>query len=248
MKVLILAAGFGTRLRPLTNEIPKSLLSLCRGRVIDEQITNLVQGKLSSIFVMTNNKFYEGLRTWLSSSKYSKFVTLIDNEIQSEESRRGAVGDLTFFIDKVKPDDDLLVLGSDNIFDDSFEGILNFFNDKKHFVVIAVHTLANSNFSKQPNEVTLEKETSKIVKFLEKPTKPQSSYIASLLYFFPKSMLKLPASYLAEGNNPDQAGNFISWLIQHNYPVFGYEMQGRRFDIGDPESYSSTQKLYPCRN
>lgn len=245
MKVLILAAGFGTRLRPATNDIPKSLLSLCWRKVIDEQVEAIVSAEISEIFVITNSKFRDLLEEWRLRSPHRARIKIIDDGVKEEAERKGAIGDLAFFLEEVNPNDSLLVLGSDNLFEDGFSGIINFFSTRNEAVVVAISHFKNANASRQPNEISLDP-AGRIINFNEKPAQPQSPYLASLLYLLPESKLFLAAECLSMRRDADNAGNLIAWLVERGEPVFGYEMKGRRFDIGDMESYRSTQRDYPC--
>ena len=245
MKALIPAAGFGTRLRPLTNDIPKSLLPLCGRKVIDEQLAAIVSANLSEIFIVTNSKFRALLENWQLSSSRRARIKIMDDGVKEEIERKGAVGDLAFFIEKANPKDSLFVLGSDNLFEEDFNGIINFFSAQNEAIVVAISHLKNANLSRQPNEVSLDS-AGRIIDFREKPVQPKSPYFASLLYLLPESKLSLAAEYTSSRRDPDNAGNLIAWLVEEGEPVFGYKMKGRRFDIGDPKSYHSTQRDYPC--
>ena len=248
MKAVILAAGFATRLRPITDDLPKSLLSLCGRTVIDEQVDKLVSTeRIDDIFVVTNAKFYGPMEKWRESSVYRDKIKIINDGVTREESKRGAIGTLKFCMDEVQIADDFLVLGSDNLFEDTFDGIINFFYQKQGCPVVAIHHIDNTNLSRQSSEVVLEPDTGRVTTFVEKPANPKSPYLSSLLYVMSLTILREVGSYLNSGSSPDNIGNFIAWLVSRNFPVFGYETNGRRFDIGDHQSYASTVSLYPCR-
>ncbi|MBI2610042.1 nucleotidyltransferase family protein [Candidatus Giovannonibacteria bacterium] len=244
MKALILAAGFGTRLRPLTDNLPKSLLSICGHTIIDEQVSALKKIGAKEIYILTNNKFYEHFIKWKEGSQNEE-IFIIKNGIFGEGERNGAIGDLFFFLTEIKNNDDLLVIGSDNLFEESFFGILNFFLEKKE-ITIALHEINNTNFSKQPNEVIFNKVTSRVTNFIEKPFAPSSPLFASMLYFFPSERLDLVERYINSGESRENAGNLIAWIIKQNFKVNGYIMNGRRFDIGDVETYEQAKRNYPC--
>lgn len=243
MKAIILAGGFATRLKPLTNNLPKSLLPLGRGVVIDEQIKNLFfADNVEAVCVITNNKFYNLLENWRTQSNFADKITVINNGINREKERLGAVGDLKYALDTIVAKDDVLVLGSDNLFNISFKGIINFRKHHRNHVIIAVNMVETSNMSKQPNDVVLRGD--RVIKFIEKPSQPQSQYFSPLLYILPKSKLDLVSVFLSNGNYADNVGDFIAWLVNEKYPVIAYRMSGKRFDIGDPQSYKSTLATY----
>lgn len=244
MKTLILSAGFGTRLKPLFPDLPKSLLPLGSRKVIDAQIEKIFPINALPIFVLTNNVFYNSLKQWHIAFPHRDNIHIITNDVNNEREKKGAIGDLDFFIKKIKPEDDLLILGNDNLFNASFEGIINFFTQQCDATVIALHHIKNTNLSRQGDDVVFDDKTKRIISFRQiseqSDKRPQSPYIASLLYLLPNSMLRLTDAYLQDGQNPDNAGAFIAWLVDRGYPVFGYEMPGKRFDVGDIEAYQST--------
>lgn len=244
MKTLILSAGFGTRLKPLFPNLSKSLLPLGNRNVIEAQIEKILPTNACPIFVLTNNVFYNSLNQWHISSPYRDNIHIIANGVSNEREKKGAIGDFDFFIKKIKLEDDLLILGNDNLFNASFEGIINFFTQQRDAAVIALHHIKNTNLSRQGDDVVFDDKTKRIISFRQIPEqsgeRPQSPYIASLLYLLPNSMLHLTDTYLRDGQNPDNAGAFIVWLIDRGYPVFGYEMPGKRFDVGDIRAYQST--------
>lgn len=244
MQAVILSAGFAKRLRPLTDNLPKSLLPFGKKTVIDEQIKCLEEAGFKTVSVIANQKFYKTMEEWRSRLSTLLEIKIINNRIANEKESIGSVGDLVFFIEETKPKDDLFIIGSDNLFEDSFDGLISFYK-KISLVVIATHKKENSNVLVQPNEVFFEETSRRVISFQEKPYDPRSIYFSSLLYIFPRGMLELPAKYLREGGTPDGAGNFIKWLIRHGEKVFAYEMAGKRFDIGDPDSYRSALELYP---
>lgn len=244
MKTLILSAGFGTRLKPFFPNLPKSLLPLGNRKVIDAQIEKIISINARPIFVLTNNVFCHSLTQWYIASPHRKNMHIITNDVNNEQEKKGAIGDLDFFIKKIKPEDDLLILGNDNLFDSSFKGITDFFAQKHNAAVIALHHIKNTNLSRQGDDVVFNNKTRRVISFRQIPEqsgeRPQSPYIASLLYFLPNSMLRLTDAYLRDGQDPDNAGAFIAWLIDRRYPIYGYEILGKRFDVGDIRAYQST--------
>ena len=241
MIALILAAGFGTRCRPLTNDKPKSLLSLGKDTVIDEQLRWLFSCKdINRVVIVSNQKFFDTFTKWRKQSPYRERIEILNDGITDEKNQLGAIGDLVFTVKKIGKLDDLLVLGSDNLFDDNLDEMADNFNDNKN-ITVAIHNFKKSLVSVQSNEVKLDNDGF-ITYYKEKPAKPMTADFVSLLYIFPKEFLPKTSKYLAEGNKSDNAGSLIEWLVKKNYKVRGFKMFGRRFDVGDIESYLITQK------
>ena len=241
MIALILAAGFGTRCRPLTNDKPKSLLSLGKDTVIDEQLRWLfAREDIDKVVIVSNQKFFDVFIKWQKQNPYREKIEILNDGVSKEENRLGAIGDLVFAIEKIGLEDDLLVLGSDNLFDDNLDGMIDNFNKGKN-ITVAIHNFKKSLASVQPNEVRLD-DDGFIIHYKEKPPKPATDNFVSLLYIFPKEFLPKISEYLAEGNKSDNAGGLIEWLVKKNYKIRGFKMFGRRFDIGDIKSYLITQK------
>lgn len=244
MKVIILAGGFATRLKPLTDNLPKSLLPLNNDlTVIDEQVASLfLEQEIESIVVITNNKFYNSLENWRKKSVFFNRISIINNDVDTESKRLGPIGDLCFALNKLGQDSDIFVLGCDVLFSCRFGDILNFFNKNRNSFVIASYHLSNSNVSRQPSEIVFDS-NGRVLKFVEKPIRPQSPYFSPMLYILPQEKLKAVNLFLQE-NYSDNAGDFISWLVKNGYEVMAYKMEGQRFDIGDHQSYKSTLDSY----
>lgn len=241
MKALILAAGFGTRLASIAPNTPKTLLPLGEGTVLDAQIKKMFLPTIDTVFILTNDKFHYALTQWHRNTSYQKEIKIINNSIREENKKRGSIGDLDFFIKTVKPNDDLIVLASDNLFTHPFDDFINFFYLKKA-PTIALHKFSETNLSSQGNEVmtTPPSGTGRVTAFVSKPVHPRFPFLASMFYIFPRHTLHLSNEYLRAGKDPDSGGSFIAWLVAKNYPVFGYLMAGKRFDVGDIQAYQST--------
>lgn len=248
MKAIILAGGFATRLRPLTDELPKSLLPLGGGVVIDEQVKQLFLAQaIEHLYIVTNAKFYDLLEAWRQRSSLVGRITVVNNGVQREADRLGAIGDLKYVLDQTALNEDILILGSDNLFDTAFDGIINFYKQlSPATVVVAVNKTQHSNLSKQSSEVVFN-EAGRIIHFEEKPLQPQSPYFSSMLYIVPKTKLNLVRNHLLVTGYTDNAGDFIAWLVSNNHQVMAYQMAGKRFDIGDHESYRATQAIYQSK-
>ncbi len=237
MKALILAAGYGVRLYPITKVCPKPLLPVA-GKPIIEYVIDKVQAidGVSEIIVISNSKFFPLFKKWLKSFKCSKPISLIDDLTHSNEDRRGAVGDIKFAIDKKKIREDILIIGGDNIFEDGLEGFISFVNKHKNRAAIGLYDVKSKERASKFGVASIGK-GNKITGILEKPKRPNSTLIAMCLYFLPRQNLKFVEQYvILRKNKHDATGLYIDWLCKREN-VYGYIFKGVWYDIGRFESY-----------
>jgi glucose-1-phosphate thymidylyltransferase len=234
MKVIIPAAGYATRLYPLTKDRPKALLQV-KGKPILEHIIRRIEElpDVEEIFIVTNSKFYKNFADWLKGFKSQIPVKVLNDGTTSNENRLGQVGDIQFVVDKEKIDDELLVVAGDNLFNFSLLPALNFFRERK--------TIVNALWDSRSLEVAREQgiavidNKGKIVLFQEKDPNPKSTLTSLGIYFFPKEQVKLLKRFISQGNNADKMGYFMIWLIK-NSAVYGYVYHEKWFDIGWPSA------------
>jgi glucose-1-phosphate thymidylyltransferase len=240
MKALILAAGYATRLYPLTINTPKPLLKLRNRPIIDYIIEKLEQvGDVDRILVVTNNKFYRQFDEWLTPKlAYApERYTLINDGSNSVEDRLGAIGDISLSLKKGMIDDDLLVVAGDNLFDFNLNEFVRFGLEKEPHHSICLYLPGNGNFDLSRFGVAQINEFSQVTDFEEKPQKPKSNLIATCIYFIPREKLYLIPKYLNGGNHNDAPGAYMRWLAQ-NDKVYGRISDGVWFDLGDFEAIS----------
>ena len=244
MKVLILAAGYATRLYPLTRGYPKPLLEI-KGR----PIINYIVDKLSSvsaideIYVVTNSKFIGFFHKWLKSVKSPKKIVLVDDLTKNNQDRLGAIGDINFTISKKKIRDDLLVIGGDNLFNGSLSGFLNSVKKNTLAVNIGLYRLKQKKDASRYGVAKLDRHK-RVISFEEKPRHPQSSLVAMCLYFIPKDCLGLIKEYIQSGKKKtDATGGYIAWL-KGRAPVYGYVFNGFWFDIGDHKYLNAAKEKF----
>ncbi len=241
MKALLLAAGYATRLYPLTLDKPKALLPIFGRPIIDvivDKLDNIRQ--IDNIFAVTNHKFYFQFKQWTDSKnarrKVSCPITVIDDGTLSNDDRLGAIADIEFVVKKEKIKDDILVIGADNIFQDKLSDFIKFAASKKDSSIVALYDLVSKDLAVRYGVVQLDCDN-KIVDFKEKPKHPSSALISSCIYYFPVCQLERLKEYLKKDTAAkDASGNFIKWLSA-NDRVFGYILKGKWYDIGDIESY-----------
>lgn len=238
MKALVLAAGYATRLYPLTREYPKPLLHVGKRSIIDYIIEKLARlDEIDEIIVVTNSKFISRFRGWAKRLKIRKRLTLVDDLTKGLTDRRGAIGDMQFAIKKKRVKEDLLVIGGDNLFDGSLKKFLRFAKANRPYPVIGVYDIKNKEKAKKYGVVKVDKEN-KVIDFKEKPKVPISSLVAMCLYYFPKEDLKLIEEYLGRKKEKyDATGLYIDWL-RKRLPVYAFVFGGRWYDIGDFNFYN----------
>lgn len=241
MKALILAAGYATRLYPLTRTFPKSLLSV-KGRPIIDYIVDKLEN-VEELLVVTNHKFQPQFEKWRLSHEQRQKITLVDDLTRDNGSRLGAVGDMGFVIEKKNIDEDLFVVGGDNLFERKLDDFLSASLANKPSPTIGVFDIKDRGKANKYGVVELDKDK-RVMGFQEKPDNPKSTLVAMCLYFFPKETLKLVKEYLAVTKGKyDAMGFYVRWLSR-KVPVFGFLFDGNWYDIGDHEFYNAAKEKF----
>ncbi len=240
MKALILAAGYATRLYPLTLNRPKPLLEVA-GKPMIEYVFERVEeinketDVVDEILVVTNQKFFAHFRKWAKAFKTGLKVTILNDGTLSDNDKLGAIGDIDFTAKQADLSAGLLVVAGDNLFDFGLYDFVKFAREKEDGSGVGLYKIEDRELVKKYSVVTLDKEN-RIIDFEEKPENPQTSLVAICLYYFPHNHLKLIDKYLKEGNSPDAPGHYIGWLHKEK-KVYGYPFEGAWYDIGDIRSY-----------
>jgi glucose-1-phosphate thymidylyltransferase len=240
VKAVVLAAGYATRLYPLTLNRPKALLPVGGRPMLEHLLARLepVRG-LAEIYVVTNSKFAGQFQEWASG--YGKDVRILDDGTEDEESRLGAIGDLGFAIESEGIDDDLLVLAGDNLFSSSLAPFAEFARERDA-PALGVYDVGDLEAIRRYNAIELDAD-GRVTFFHEKPAEPRSTLTGIALYFYPQRSLPLVGQYLAEGNNPDQPGRLVEWLYPRT-AVYAWPVSGRWFDIGSEETLAEADRAF----
>lgn len=247
MKALILAAGYGTRLYPLTLDQPKPLLKVGAQSIADHIVQNIFKiDEINEILVVTNQKFSKHFENWAKVKSDRVPIKVINDGTLSNETRLGAIGDINLVLTKEKIDEDVLIIAGDNLFDLDLADFVKFAKPKIPGTTIAVRIVNDPQKIKKYGVITTDK-NDLVIDFEEKPEKPKSNLAALCIYYFPKQKLSLVAKYLESKANKDAPGNYIAWLSK-NDSVYTYKFAGEWFDIGDIESYKLADKLYKGRS
>ena len=244
MKVLLLAAGYATRLYPLTLNTPKPLIPIA-GKTVIGYIFDLIEPlkEVDEVFIVTNQKFKQNFEDWKRGFKSLKKITIVDDDTISNESRLGATGDIEFVIEKRNVKDDLLVLAGDNLFKADLSIFINFCISKRPSITIGLYDIKDLILARNYGIVSIDK-NNEIIDFEEKPAAPSSTLAAMCLYFFPKERLDIMKRYMDIGNVKDAPGYFLEWLYTKE-TVFGYVFKDKKwFDIGDKKSLEEADREF----
>lgn len=240
MKCLILAAGYATRLYPLTENFPKPLLEVQGKTILDwliDDIDNL--GAVDEYVVISNHKFAHHFDAW--AAKKTQKITVVDDGTESNETRLGAVRDIQFAIDQLGLDDDMLVIAGDNLLDFSLTKFIAYAKDKQTSCIMRYFEASEQRLTKC-GVVEID-EHDKILGMEEKPAVPKSHWCCPPFYYYTREDAKLVRVGIASGCGVDAPGSYIAWLSAQT-PVHAMEMPGKRYDIGNLESYERVQKEY----
>ena len=240
MKAVILAAGYATRLYPLTLDRPKALLPVAGRPMLEHLLDRLgeVEG-LDEIYVVTNSKFAGVFRDWAAS--HGAGVRILDDGTSDEETKLGAIGDLDLTIREAGIDDDLLVLAGDNLFSESLAPFVEF-GRAKGAPALGVFDVGDLELIRRYNAIDLG-DDDRVTFFEEKPQEPRSTLTGIALYFYPGHSLRLVREYLEAGNNPDQPGRLVEWLYPRT-PVYAWRVPGSWYDVGSKESLAEADRAF----
>ena len=231
----MLAAGYATRLRPLTDHVAKPLLPLAGRPMLDYLYEKLVRvDDVDELHVVTNARFSGDFRAWAARAERTLPVVVHDDGTASNEDRLGAIGDIQFVIERAGlAGEDLLVVAGDNLFDFELADFVSFWRSRAGGAAICVHDVGDPARMKEYSMVVLD-DHDRVTYFEEKPQEPASTLAAIAVYLYPAAHAALVEDYLADGNAPDQPGRFVVWLYPRQ-PVYGFRFAGDWLDIGDRE-------------
>ena len=240
MRCLILAAGYATRLYPLTENFPKPLLDIKGKTILDWLVDDIDSiGLVDQYVVISNHKFVGHFEKWAAEKKQS--ITVLDDGTSTNETRLGAVKDMQFAIDSMKLDDDLLVIAGDNVLDFSLTVFIQYALQKKTSCIMRYYEPKLERLKK--SGVVVIDDDGLVIGMKEKPERPQSTWCCPPFYFIAKKDVPMVAKGIEAGCGTDAPGSFIAWLYK-KVSVYAMKMTGRRYDIGTLESYEQIKQLY----
>lgn len=242
MKGLILAAGYGTRLYPLTLDRPKPLVKV-GGKTILERLLRKFE-KIEScdeVYIVTNDKFHDMIVKWVRDRSFSMKLKVINDLTRSNEDRLGAIGDINLVLSKEQPKDDVLIVAGDNLFEFDIADFIDFSKKKNKFSV-ALFDVKDRKLAQRYGIVSLAADQ-KLDEFQEKPEKPKTTLASTGIYFMPEETLPLMREYMKTDLVKDAPGNFVKW-ISENDGVYGYVFTEGWYDIGDKVSLEKADIEY----
>ncbi len=239
MNVLILAAGYATRLYPLTLNKAKPLLEIAGKPMIEWLFDHLRSvPQLETIFIVTNDKFASDFQQWADvyEKRHSQLeIKIINDGSKSDDDKLGAIGDINLVLTREElGQGDLLVVAGDNLFIEPFA--------RTKEATVAIYDVGSLETIKKYGCVTIDK-NGVITQFEEKPKDPKSTLAAVALYYYSSGVLPLFTTYLAAGNNPDQPGRFLQWLYTRK-PVHTFQITGQWLDIGSKETLEEANNIF----
>lgn len=249
MKVLILAAGYATRLYPLTLTQPKPLLPVAGKPMVDYVLDNLATiPAIDRVIIVTNAKFAGHFQRWADEYRTNKAkleFTIVNDGSTDDSNKLGAIGDLNLVLEGERVNDDLIVVAGDNLFSESLAGFGEFCRQNQQ-PVLGTFDVGSLEQAKKYGVVEVDR-AGRIQSFVEKPQQPASTLIGIALYYYPRAILPLVKQYLAEGNNPDQPGRLIQWLYPR-MPVLTWAVPGIWYDIGSKETLEEANRIFARRD
>ncbi len=241
MKCLILAAGYATRLYPLTENYPKPLLNVKSKTILDWLIDDIDgAGLVDEFIIISNHRFAHHFTDW--AKKKEKTITVVNDGTSSNETRLGAVKDIQFTIEQFGIDDDMLVIAGDNVLDFSLQRFIRYALEKKTSCIMRYYEPTYEKLLKC-GIVTID-ENDRILRMTEKSPTPETHWCCPPFYYYTREDARLVQAGIDAGCGTDAPGSYIAWLCTQ-VPVHAMEMPGRRYDIGNLTSYKEVQDTYP---
>jgi len=245
MKALILAAGYATRLHPLTLTQPKPLLHVAGKPMIEYVLDNItpIQG-IDQVFVVSNSRFIDPFQNWAALHRRKSLpyeLTLIEDGSTDDSNRLGAIGDLHLVLEKAHVQDDLIVVAGDNLFSQPLTG----FGEAcraRNAPVLGIYDVGSLDLARKYNNLEVE-DGGRLLRFEEKPAHPASTLVGIALYYYPQHILPLIRQYVSEGNNPDQPGRLVQWMCPRT-PFFTWQVPGLWYDIGSKETLEEANRIF----
>ncbi len=240
MKCLILAAGYATRLYPLTENFPKPLLEVGGKTILDWLVEDMdTTGLIDEYVVISNHKFAHHFEAWAATRPQK--ITVVDDGTSTNETRLGAVKDIQFAIDQLKLDDDMLVIAGDNVLDFSLTKFIDYARRKQASCTMRYYEADEKKLLKT-GVVTVD-ENDKIVNMTEKSPTPETHWVSPAFYYYTKEDVKMVQKGIDSGCGVDAPGSFLAWLAKQT-AVYAMEMPGDRYDVGNLESYQTIKSTY----
>ena len=241
MKCLILAAGYATRLYPLTENFPKPLLEVNGKTILDWLVDDIENAKrVNEYIIVSNHKFVDFFTKWKENKKIETTITIIDDGTMSNETRLGAVIDIELVINKLHIDEELMVIAGDNLLDFSLCTFIDYYYQKNATCIMRYYE-ENKEKIKKSAGVKFD-DNDLLLEMVEKPSEPDTNWCCPAFYIYSKDVVKMVSDAIKEGCPSDAPGSYIAYIYSKK-KVYAMEMPGRRYDIGNIDSYK-----FACEN
>lgn len=232
MKAVILAAGQGTRLRPVTLTMPKPLVPVANQPLIAYAIHVLKNAGLTQIGIVVND-LDSPIRTQLNSG--ASLGVELDYIVQTEQL--GLAHAVSLCRDFVGSEPFCLLLG-DNIFHDKMEDLIRGFPESSAEAAIALIEVSD------PTRFGIAEITDgKIQRVIEKPRNPPSNLAISGAYLFKSSIFNAIARIKPSWRNELEITDAIQQVIESGGEVHPYTLKGWWIDAGKPDSIIQANQL-----
>lgn len=242
MICLVLAAGYATRLYPLTENFPKPLLKVGEKTILNWLLDDIDQDPAVTSHVIISNHRYAGhFRQWAAQQHYRCPVTILDDGSCDNEHRLGAVADIAFAVDQLQLHDDLLIIAGDNVLDFSLREFMAFAAQKKASCVMC-HEENDPQRQRRTAIITREN-NGLVMSFEEKPANPKGNLAVPPFYFYTARDAARVHEAINSGCGTDAPGSFAAWL-SHQTSMYAWMMPGKRYDIGNLESYQHACSIF----
>ena len=240
MKCIILAAGYATRLYPLTENFPKPLLTVGEKTILDWLVDDIDRaGEVDEYVVISNHRFAHHFEAW-AGTKAQK-ITVVDDGTETNETRLGAVKDIQYAIDQLGLDDDMLVIAGDNVLDFSLTKFIAYAKEKNASAIMRYYEPDDKKLLKCG--VVTVNGSDAIMEMTEKSPTPATHWCCPPFYYYTREDAKLVQKGIDSGCGTDAPGSYIAWLC-HQTTVYAMEMPGRRYDVGNLQSYEQVKAEY----
>ena len=243
MNAVLLAAGYGTRLRALFPDTPKALIEIAGRPVLAHLLDNVARsGIVEAVTIVTNDRYHACLQSYLDSHPPRLSTCLLTDGTGTEEDRLGALGDLQLALDHLGRNEDLLVTATDKLLAFELAAPLQWARQRAAPVNVCVRLPSRAHLAGRHGCVLLDSDA-RIVDFEEKPRNPKSRLASLAIYVLPAAVQPLVGDYLQQGGDADAPGYFLEWLAQR-VAVYGYVAAGPGFDVGTPATYAAAQLAF----
>ncbi len=240
MKAVILCAGFGSKLYPITDDRPKQLLPVGDRPILDRIVDRLHPiHQLDQVYVVTNERFYPHFQSWFDEQEHELDLELVNDGSSTQSERLGAIRDIEYVIEEKNIQEDLLVIAGDNLLEFELTDFVSFFEE--HGTAVGITEMGEREVDSYSIVETAEDH--RVIDFQEKPAAPRQSTISIGLYLFKHQHLIKIQEYLDGDRNPDEPGYLIQWL-HRQVPVYGFRFDGPWYDIGDITSYNEANAYF----